>query len=471
MVMAKLFSVKNIAIITGPLVFFILLNYPFESLSNEGRAVLASTAWVAIWWVTEAVELAVTSLIPILLFPLSGALSIDATTTSYGNPFIFLFMGGFILGLAIEHRNLHKRIAFNIIKKLGTGEKKLILGFMVATAFLSMWLSNTATAIMMLPIAYSIIHQFGNVQPFSKNLMLGIAYAASIGGMATLIGTPPNLILAGVIRDNFNIEISFFQWMIFGVPFAICMLAVAYFILSRFKPSFKSEERNFELEKLPEITVAEKRVMIVFIFTAFLWVTRSFFINNFLPALDDTMIAILGAVLVFIIPSGMGDGGLIKWKQAKKLPWDVLLIFGAGLAIAKGFSTTDLATWMASQFISINTLGPFFLALFVVAGINMLTEITSNTATASMVLPLLVTLGASLGIDPIPLMVGGVLSASCAFMLPVATPPNAIVFSSGSMRIQDMIRSGFLLNIAAVVLVMLFIYLLWPIVWEMEIFK
>lgn len=469
--MAKLSPFKILAILAGPLVFIILLNYPFEGLSNEGRAVLACTSWVAIWWVTEAIEIPITSLIPILLFPMAGGLSLDQTTTSYGHPFIFLFMGGFILGLAIENRNLHKRIAFNIIKKIGSGEKKLILGFMIATGFLSMWLSNTATAIMMLPIAYSVMHQFGNIQPFSKNLMLGIAYSASIGGMATLIGTPPNLILAGVIRDSFNIEISFFQWMLFGVPFAVLMLTIAYFILTRFKPTDKSVKKEFEMEELKPMSVAEKRVLVIFGLTAFLWITRSFLFADILPRLDDTIIAIFGAALVMIIPSGMGDGSLINWKKAKELPWDVLLIFGAGLAIAKGFSTTDLATWLAGNFMSLQFLGPVGIAFCVVAGINMLSEITSNTATASMVLPLLVTLGASLGIDPIPLMVGGVLSASCAFMLPVATPPNAIVFSSGAIKIQDMMRAGFLLNIGAIILVMIFIHFVWPIVYGMEIFK
>lgn len=466
--MNKFISLKTLALLAGPLAFICIQMFPPEELSHEGRSVLACTAWVAIWWVTEVVELAVTSLLPIVIFPLSGALSLEATTTSYGNPYIFLFMGGFIIGLAIEYRNLHKRIAFSIINKVGTGEKKLILGFMVATAFLSMWLSNTATAIMMLPIAYSVIYQFGHVQPFSRNLMLGIAYAASIGGIATLIGTPPNLILAGVIKSSFDVEISFFQWMIFGVPYAACMLLITYFFLTRFKPSVK---QAISFAPLSPITVAEKRVLVVFVLTALLWITRSFLFDKILPDLDDTIIAIFGALMMFIIPSGMGDGGLIQWKQAKNLPWDVLLIFGAGLAIAKGFSQTDLATWLASHFIAVNVLGPFILTLFVVAGVNLLTEITSNTATASMMLPLLVSMGASLGIDPLPLMVGGVLSASCAFMLPVATPPNAVVFSSGTIRIKDMVKTGFWLNIMAILITMLFIQLVWPPVWGMGIFK
>lgn len=456
---------KNLFIIAGPLAFLLIQTLPFDGLSPQGRAVLACTAWVAIWWISEAMELAVTSLVPIVVMPLSGALSIDQTTTAYGNPLIFLFMGGFILGMAIENWNLHKRIAYGIIGVVGTGEKRMILGFMLSTALLSMWLSNTATAIMMLPIGLSVIKQFKDRQAFSRNLMLGIAYSASIGGMATLIGTPPNLILAGVVRESYQIEISFFQWMLFGLPFSFALLAITYFFLTRFKAS-KTVATELELEDLGRMSTAEKRVGLVFLLVAFFWLTRTFLWNDLLPGLDDTIIAIAGALLMFLVPSGTGKGALMDWKAARKLPWDILLIFGAGLAIAKGFSQTDLATWLASQFMAVDFLHAMWIALIVIAGINFLTEVTSNTATASMILPLLVTLAASLSIPPLPLLVGAALAASAAFMLPVATPPNAIVFSSGKITIRAMARIGILLNIASIILIFLFVHYWWPIIWD-----
>jgi len=374
-------------------------------------------------------------------------------------------MGGFIVGMAIEKWDLHKRIAYNIIGIVGTGEKRMILGFMVATAFLSMWLSNTATAIMMLPIGMSVMKHLGERQPFSKNLMLGIAYAASIGGLATLIGTPPNLILAGVVREAFQMEISFLQWMLFGLPFATVLLMVTYFFLTRYKITHPVNLEDLKMDVLGRMSIQEKRVGVVFSLVAFFWVTRSFLWNSLLPGLDDTIIAIAGALLMFIIPAGEGKGALMDWKSAKKLPWDVLLIFGAGLAIAKGFSQTDLATWMASQFMAIDFLHAMWILLIVIAGINLLTEVTSNTATASMALPLLITLAASLNMPPMPLLIGAAVAASCAFMLPVATPPNAIVFSSGKVKIGDMVRTGFWLNIASIILIFLFVHYWLPIVW------
>lgn len=456
---------KNFFLVAGPLAFLIIKFIPIEGLSTEGQAVLACTCWVAIWWISEALELSITSLVPIVILPLSGGLTIDQTTTSYGNPFIFLFMGGFIVGMAIEKWDLHKRIAYNIIGIVGTGEKRMILGFMVATAFLSMWLSNTATAIMMLPIGMSVMKHLGERQPFSKNLMLGIAYAASIGGLATLIGTPPNLILAGVVREAFQIEISFLQWMLFGLPFASVLLMVTYFFLTRYRITHPVNLEDLKMDVLGRMSIQEKRVGVVFSLVAFFWVTRSFLWNSLLPGLDDTIIAIAGALLMFIIPAGEGKGALMDWKSAKKLPWDVLLIFGAGLAIAKGFSQTDLATWMASQFMAIDFLHAMWISLIVIAGINFLTEVTSNTATASMALPLLITLAASLNMPPMPLLIGAAVAASCAFMLPVATPPNAIVFSSGKVKIGDMVRTGFWLNIASIILIFLFVHYWLPMIW------
>ena len=455
---------QKINFIIGPLLFIGILLLPIAGLSDQGKSVLACTAWVAFWWITEAVELPIASILPIVIFPLSGALTIEQTTTSYGSPFIYLFMGGFIIGLAIEKWDLHKRIAFTIISKIGTSEKRVLLGFMVATAFLSMWISNTAAAIMMLPIGISVSNHFNNDPIFSKNLMLGIAYSASIGGLATLIGTPPNIIFAGIVKESLSIEISFFDWMLFGTPLSIILLIITWFYLSRYKVIPKAESAGYAPVKLAKMSIQEKRVTAVFVFVAVMWITRSFIWSSILPGMDDTIIAILGALLMFIIPAGEGKGNLMDWKSARILPWDVLLIFGAGLAIAKGFSQTDLTTWLAGHFASLSFMPIAIIVLLIIAAINFLTEITSNTATASMVLPLLISLSISLGIETLPLMAGAALAASCAFMLPVATPPNAIVFSAGTIKIKDMIRTGFIINIISIILIFLFVQYVWDLI-------
>lgn len=455
---------KKVTFVLGPILFLIIILLPIPDLSDAGQAVLACTAWVAFWWITEAVELPVASILPIVIFPLSGALTIAQTTSSYGNPYIYLFMGGFIIGLTIEKWNLHKRIAFNIIRTVGSGEKRVLLGFMIATGFLSMWISNTATAIMMLPIGVSVAKHFGNRQPFSRNLLLGIAYAASIGGMATLIGTPPNIILAGIVKESMGIEISFLDWMLFATPFSVVLLLLTWFLLTRFKSEAKAGNIDEQLRGLGKMSIQEKRVSLVFGLVALLWVSRSFLLNKFIPTLDDTIIAVLGALAMFMVPAGKGKGNLMDWKTARNLPWDVLLIFGAGLSIAKGFSNTDLTVWLAEHFSKLNFLPVAVLFLIIFASINFLTEVTSNTATASMILPVLITLGISLNLDTLPLLAGSALAASCAFMLPVATPPNAIVFSSGHIKIRDMIRAGFKLNIISIILIFLFIQTLWRLV-------
>lgn len=455
---------KRINLFVGPLLFLLVMFLPMEGLSVEGKSVLACTLWVAFWWITEAVELPVASILPIIIFPLSGGLKLAEITTSYGNPLIYLFMGGFIIGLAIQKWNLHQRIAFNIIEVVGTSEKRVILGFMLATAFLSMWISNTATAVMMLPIGLSVVNHFGDRKPFSRNLMLGIAYAASIGGIATLIGTPPNIILAGIVKESLGVEISFFRWMMFATPLSIILLLLTWFYLTRYKIEERAEAECFEMDKLPKMSVQEKRVAVVFVFVTFLWLTRSFIWEPIFPGLDDTIIAIIGAVLMFLIPAGEGKGNLMDWESARKLPWDVLLIFGAGLAIAKGFAQTDLTVWLAGYFVHLKFLPAFAIVILVIAVINFLTEITSNTATASLILPVLVTLSVSLGVETLPLLAGAAIAASCAFMLPVATPPNAIVFSSGKITIKEMVKTGFVLNIISIVLTFCFVNWIWALI-------
>lgn len=452
---------KKIALLLGPALFVLIQFLPFEGLSPEGKSVLATTIWVAVWWVGEATELAVTSLLPIVILPLSGGLATGTATAAYGHPYIFLFMGGLIIGLSIERCGLHKRIAYSIIHFIGGSEKRVIVGFMLATAFLSMWISNTATAVMMLPIGLAVINQFPSNKLFARNLMLGIAYAASIGGMATLIGTPPNIILAGVVQESLGIEISFFDWMLFALPFSCVLLAIAALYLTRYKSTNTKNLNDIELEDLGKITTNEKRVLLVFCLVAFFWITRSFLWKHLIPELNDTHIAIIGAIVLFLIPGKEQKSKLMDWKFAKKLPWGVLLIFGAGLAIATGFTQTDLGEWLAHQLLDLKLLPAGLVLLIVIASINLLTEVTSNTATASMALPLMVVLGTSLGMEPVLLMVGTALAASCAFMLPVSTPPNAIVFASEKIKIGEMVKTGFVLNWISIFLIYVFVQAWW----------
>jgi sodium-dependent dicarboxylate transporter 2/3/5 len=454
-----------------------------EGLSKPANAVLASAVWIAIWWITEALPIAVTSLLPIILFPLSGGLGLDETTASYGHKYVFLYIGGFILAIAIEKWNLHKRIALTIIKIVGTNVVFIILGFMVATAFLSMWISNTATAVMILPIGMAIVTQLKDNPDtiedenliFGKALMLSIAYSASIGGMATLIGTPPNLVLAGVVKEAYGVEITFVQWFSFGFPISVLLLFLCWLYMTKVAFKFKQKafpggrnEINRQLKALGKITSEEKIILSVFIFTAFAWISRSFLIKPFLPEIDDTIIAIFSAVLLFIIPTGNKKIRLLNWEDAVKLPWGVLLLFGGGMALALGFESSGLAVWIGQQMTSLSALPLFLILLILIASVNFLTEITSNLATTAMLLPVLVSLASAIGIHPYLLLVGATVAASCAFMLPVATPPNAVVFGSGYLKIEDMVRKGFWMNIISIVLLTLIIYFVLPLIWDLN---
>ena len=474
---------KNIGLFLGPIVFFIVkIFYNPIDLSEQGLSILASTLWVAIWWITEAVPIYVTALIPIILFPLSGGLELKQTTAAFGHKFVFLFVGGFILAIAIEKWRLHKRIALNIISLVGTKKSNIILGFMIATAFLSMWISNTATAVMILPVGLAIISQLKDnpktIQNenlvFGKTLMLAIAYSASIGGMATLIGTPPNLVLAGVIKTSYNIEINFLQWMSFGLPISILLLFICWKYLTSI--AYKFDDQNFDsglneindqLKNLGKISYEEKSVMIVFIGTALAWITQSFIIKKYIPEIDDTIIAIIAAVILFILPNKEGSYKLLSWDDAVKLPWGILLLFGGGMALAKGFDTSGLAIWIGSQMSFFNTIPLLALLCLLVAMVNFLTEITSNLATTAMLLPVLVALAETIGVNPYYLLVGATVAASCAFMLPVATPPNAVVFGSKILKIDDMIKKGFWMNLISIFILTAAVYWLLPIIWKL----
>ena len=476
---------KRIGLVLGPLLFIIIILFVNpEGLSPEGRAVLASTAWIAVWWITEAIPIAATAMLPIILFPLSGGLDLVSTTSSFGHKYVFLYLGGFIIAITIEKWHLHKRIALNIINIIGSDVRKIILGFMMATAFLSMWISNTATSVMMLPIGIAIIKQLKDNPDtienenliFGKALMLSIAYSASIGGIGTLIGTPPNLVLAGVVSDTYGYEITFLQWFAFGFPISVLLLFICWMYLTRYAFSFKQtefpggkQEIKRLLKTLGAISYEEKLVAIIFAVTAFCWITRSFLLQGIFPALDDTIIAVFFAILLFLIPSKDKKERLINWEEAVKLPWGIILLFGGGMALAKGFETSGLAAWIGNQMTTLQGVLTIFLILLLVAAVNFLTEITSNLATTAMLLPVLAPMALTVDIHPFVLMVGAAVAASCAFMLPVATPPNAVVFGSGYLRIPDMVSKGIVMNIISIIIVTLFVYFILPEVWNLAV--
>ncbi len=449
---------------------------PFEGLSHSAHSILSSTLWIAIWWITETIPIAATALIPIVLFPLSGGLDLSATTASYGHKFVFLYLGGFLIAIGIEKWNLHKRIAINIISFIGVDARRVILGFMLATAFLSMWISNTATSVMMLPIGIAIIKQFNENKTFGKALMLGVAYSASIGGVATLIGTPPNLVLAGVVSEIYGYEITFSQWFLFGFPISITLLFFCWIYLTRVAYKFESKcflGGNTEIKRLKKelgpISYEEKLVTIVFTLAGLCWISRSFFLQNILPSLDDTIIAISFGLILFILPSKQKATALLSWKDTINLPWGIIILFGGGMALAKAFEISGLALWLGELMTSFSVLPLFLLILLLIAAVNFLTEITSNLATTAMLLPVLAPLALEINIHPFGLMVGAAVAASCAFMLPVATPPNAVVFGSGHLKIQDMVARGVIMNIFSIILITLMVYIILPIVWGIEL--
>ncbi len=477
-------ALKISALVSGPAIFLLLqiLGSP-ESMPATAFEVLCVTIWMAIWWITEAIPISVTALLPIVLFPLTGAVDIETTSAAYGHKYVFLYLGGFILAIAIEKWDLHKRIALNIINLMGTNIKFIILGFMVATAFLSMWISNTATSVMMLPIGMAIIAQVkdnpntpqNENKNFAKALMLAIAYSASIGGIATLIGTPPNLVFAGVVEELYGIEISFTKWLFLGFPISILLLFISWKYLTSKAFSFEQKklpggkkEIHRLLRELGHISSQEKKVIVVFGLTAFAWISRSFLLQPFFPFLDDTIIAMISGICLFLIPVKGESGKLITWEDAMKIPWGIILLFGGGMALAKGFGDSGLALWIGEQLTNLENLPLILLVFVLVASVNFLTEVTSNLATTAMLLPILATMAIALELHPYFLMVGATLAASCAFMLPVATPPNAVVFGSGYLRIPDMIKTGLWMNLISIIIISLIIYFVLPYLWDFD---
>ncbi|GAA9120794.1 SLC13 family permease [Helicobacter pylori] len=490
-----------------------------NSLNYKAMPVVAGVAvLMGIWWMTEAIDLPATALLPLVLFSVFSVDQFSSVSSSYASPIIFLFMGGFILALSMQKWNLHTRIALSIILLVGTSPRRLILGFMIATGFLSMWVSNTATAVMMLPIGMSVLqlvaklvgkenasnswHQkeeitkvhggiMGNIvhkgkdisqviqektiiyrTNFSICLMLGIAYAASIGSLGTLIGTPPNALLAGYMKTAFNIEIDFAQWMVFGTPLAFIMLILSWLLLTYVIFPLKIKEIpggkeviRAELKKLGRLSWAEISVGVIFILASLGWIFLDTILKSWGIKIDkiDSVIAMGVSALLFILPANNQGDRLIDWGVAKKLPWDVLLLFGGGLALSAQFSKTGLSLWIGHLVSSFSHLPILFIIFMVTLMVIFLTEITSNTATAAAFLPVIGGVAMGMGYEnhqSLLLTIPVALSATCAFMLPVATPPNAIAYGSGYVKITDMIKAGLWLNLVGVVLISAFSYFL-----------
>lgn len=457
---------QRLGFIIGIVVFLIMYSIPApEGLPIEGWHTAAVALLMAIWWITEALPIPATALLPIVLLPVLNITTIDEATTPFANPLIFLFMGGFVIAQAMERWDLHKRIALNIVSFVGIKPSSIIMGFIIASAFLSMWVSNTATALMMLPIALSVLKLVENQKEstdklnFEIVLVLSIAYGCNVGGMGTIIGTPPNALLAGFMSENYGFEIGFAQWMMVGVPLMLVSLPILYFLLVKFIYPIKLKELpggkqliETQVANLGAITNAEKKVAFVFVGAAVLWITRPL-LTNYIPGLSDAGIAITAAVSLFMIPVDLGKGQfLLSWSDAEALPWGVLILFGGGLSLASAISSTGLAEWIG-QGVSVVGGWPIILLVgLVVLLIIFLTEITSNTATTAAFLPILASVAIGLGENPMLLAVPAALGASCAFMLPVATPPNAIVYGSGKITIPEMSKAGLWLNFVFIVL-------------------
>ena len=462
---------KIIGLFLGPILFIIFQYLPFEIISEKADTVIATALWMIFWWITEAVSISVTSLLPLLLFPLYKVMPIADVGANYGSPIVFLFFGGFVLALALEKVNLHKRIALNIIKKTGTTPNKVILGFMIATAFMSMWISNTASTLVMLPIAMSVIKLLiddadgftKKDQNFALSVMLGIAFSANAGGIATVIGTPPNSVLIGILENEYNIEVSFFKWMLIGLPFSIILITIIYFVLVKWmfpnKGLVFNASRNVindELKKLGNMSGKEKQVLITFGVIVFLWIFRSL-INSLIPALGltDTMISILGALALFTIPFNLKKGDFIlKWNDTQNLAWGILILFGGGLALAEAMSASGIVDLVATS-ISNSSISILLMASLLIILMLFMTELMSNVALTAVLVPVVAGIALGLEIPILYLLIPVTIASSCAFMLPMATPPNAIVFASGYVKVSEMARVGIIINLIAVVLLVL----------------
>ncbi|OLT22180.1 carboxylate transporter [Ornithinimicrobium sp. CNJ-824] len=458
-------------------------------VAHPAKLTAAVAVLMGIWWMTEALPIPATALVPLVVFPVLGEASVNDVGASYGNNIIFLFMGGFMLALAMQRWNLHRRIALVTVRAMGTNPAMVVAGFMIATGFLSMWVSNTATAVMMLPIGVSVLMLVTTLgekvgepaaagaeggEPdlqseavkdaviesnFGTALMLGIAYAASIGSLGTIIGTPPNTLMVGYLAENHDIDVGFGQWMLVGVPLAVVFLVIAWFLLTKviFKPEIDEipggrELMDEEVAKLGGMSQGEIRVLALFVLAALAWVTVPLIWEE--PPISDAGIAMAVALLLFLLPAGAARGvRLLDWESAVELPWGVLLLFGGGLALSAQFGASGLTEWIGGQAEGLGGLPVVLLVVVFAAGIIFLTELTSNTATAATFLPVAGGVALGIGVDPMLLVIPVALAATCAFMLPVATPPNAIAFGSGYVTIPQMMKGGLWLNLIGIVLV------------------
>lgn len=459
-------------LLMGPSIMLLTcLVTPPEGMSVAAFNTAGLAFWMASWWVSEVVPIPATALLPLVISPLADIAAIKTVAAPYAHPLIFLFLGGFLISIAMERWGLHKRIALSTMLYAGTKPSLQILAMMLVTAFLSMWMSNTATAVMMLPIALSITNLVKQSDPsnegFGKALLLSIAYGASIGGIATLIGTPPNALMAAYLSDSYQIEIGFAQWMIVGVPLALSMLIISWVWLTKFaykvdanmKADQPIDTKSVFLTQLKNLGVlqrAEKGVLFVFVLAALCWIFRPVLGEITGLKISDTGIAIAAALLLFVLPANKGsDERILDWESAAKVPWGVLLLFGGGLTLASQIKSSGLAEFIAHLIEDVSAIPLVIGVLVVVALITFLTEITSNTATAAGFLPLLGPVAESITGSPLVWVIPAAIACSCAFMMPVATPPNAIVFGSGQIQMRDMIRAGFVLNIVAIVLITL----------------
>lgn len=463
-------AARWIGLVTGPVVSIGLLLSPApQSLGMDGWHVAAVAAWMVIWWLTEAIPIPATALLPIVLFPVLEVTDVAGATQPYANPLIFLFMGGFIIARGIHESGLHRRISLSILRVVGTKPRAIVAGFMLAGAFLSMWVSNTATAMMMLPIAVSVIGlvesedalESGRLKTsFGVVLLLALAYGCNIGGVGTLVGTPPNALMAGYMLENHGVDIGFARWMLVGLPFVLVALPLVYVLLVYilFPPGLDElpggrEVIDRELKNCGAMGRSEKVVASVFALTALLWVLRPV-LEMRIPALSDAGIAIFGGLLLFALPIRLGKfETVLSVGDIRKLPWEVLVLFGGGLSLASGINDTGLADWLGGMLRALGGLDLVLLLALAVFAVIFLTEISSNTATAAALVPIFASVAVELGLEPVVLAVPAAVAASCAFMLPVATPPNAIVYGSGLVRLPQMARAGFFVNLLMVAVI------------------
>lgn len=472
---------QKIGLFAGLGFLLITILYPAPANMSPAAWHTAGVALLlAVWWATEVLPIPVTSLLPMLLFPALGVMTMEESTAPYAAPTIFLLLGGFIIATGLSRWNLHRRLALNILARVGDSPAALIAGFMGVTAFISMWISNTASTIMMIPIALSLAAQIVKdetqaQQGFVLCLILGIAYSASIGGLGTMIGTPPNLFVVSFMKQTYGVDVSFIDWMLFGIPTVIVMVSLAWWVLTKWAYPLGMQGSHLdkhtithELEKMGTLTQPEKRISMVFLLVATAWVVRVPVQQNFeiFLWLNDAMIALAGAILMFVIPSGHHTQekatALLDWESANKIPWGVLLLFGGGLSLAAAINSSGLALWIGDGLSDFANLELIFLILGLVTLVIFLTELTSNTATVATLLPILGVLAVASDMDPMLLFVPTALAASCAFMLPVATAPNAVVYSTGRVAISQMASAGLKLNLIAIVVVTTISYLLIP---------